>query len=267
MVTYFLQKKKSDDDGLQHQASKTTAASSDCEIVEEEEVELPTNADSERLTQKRKSLCRQHHIFSSLNNTEGAISLDSDDSDNLIDPNGPLDFQTSEKLNLISDNTKPNVISNHIVCPEIHGKNLRHDIKQNLSLNCNPLMDSIESLQKLLKNDVSLSELTSKNLISNKISLESNESMGMSSRVVNNLASDISKMNVEEDESITSPLLPSPADNYSLEPMEKESNKCSKFTCRKPLKLSKSFYLITKKQYNSPKIPNSKSMCVISMHN
>lgn len=264
MVTYFLQKSKHDDDGLQHQASKTTAASSDCELVEE--AEMPTNADSERLTQKRKSLCRQHHIFSSLNNTEGRMSLDSDDSDNLVDPNGPLDFQASDKQNLIFD-SKSNLAGNHVVCPEIHGRTIRNDLKQNLSLNCKPLMDSIESLQKLLKNDISLSELTNKNLMSNKISLESSDSMGLSSRVVNNLAIDISKMNGEEDESITSPLLPSPAESYRLETMDKEANRSHKFGCRKPLKLSKSFYLINKKQYNGSKIPNSKSMCAISMQN
>lgn len=265
MITYFLHKKKGEDDVLPHQGSKTTAASSDDYELVEEPDEIVTAADCDRLQQKRKSLCRQHHIFSSLNNNPSTISMTSDDSIDLIDPNGPLDFQTSDRANLLENNKNGSCCGiNSIVSPENHGKILRNDFRPNLPLHCNKLMDSIESLQKLLKNDISLSDLTAKN--NNKISLESNDGSIISSRVVNNLANDIAKMNGDEDESVTSPLLSSSNENYCLESMEKDFIKNTKFTLPRPLKVSKSLYPIAREQYSIARITNSKSMCAISTH-
>lgn len=271
MVTYFLHKKKDDEDGLPHQGSRTTAASSDdvAELVDEveESVPNPPADDSDRLTQKRKSLCRQHHIFSSLNNNPSTMSMNSDDSLDAIDPDGPFDLLSHDKINLISDE-KITMPANTVVTAEGHTRILRNEFKPNLPLNCNPLMDSIESLQKLLKNDISLSDITGRNAV-NKFSLDSADASTISSRVVNNLANDIAKMNGDEDESVTSPLLSSCADNFTVELRDKDVVKSngSKFTYPKSLKISKSLYPIAKEPYSIARISNSKSMCVISTQN
>lgn len=271
MVTYFLHKKKGDDNGLPHQGSRTTAASSDdaADIVDEMEEPLPNPPadDSDRLTQKRKSLCRQHHIFSSLNNNPSTISMTSDDSLDEVDPNGPFDLQSSDRINLIADG-KSNASQNTIIAADGYSKMVRNEFKPNLPLNCNPLMDSIESLQKLLKNDISLSDITGRNVIT-KFTIDTADACAKTSRVVNNLANDIARMNGDEDESVTSPLLSSCIENFNVESMEKEMTSCngSQFAYQRSLKISKSLYPIAKEPYSITRIPNSKSMCAISTQN
>lgn len=254
MTTYLLQ--KNDDNVLPHQGSQATAASSDdvAEIVDEtvEPIVMKSTVnDGDRLTQKRKSLCRQHRLFSSLNNDSSIISSASGDSLDDFDPSGSYDLLASDKTSLITEKRGP--LKPNIAVP----------------LTCNPLMDSIESLQKLLKNDISLSDITNRNVALHKFSIDSIDNTTISSRVVNNLASDIAKMNGEEDESVTSPLLSSCVETFSvtLENDKPSLDNNNDTFLRKSLKISKSLYPIANEPYRISKMPNSKSMCVISTHN
>lgn len=263
MVTYFLHKGKGDEEGLPHQSSKATAASSEDYDTPEDFDNM--NLDSARLTQKRKSLCRQHHIFSSLNNNQSNVSINSDDSSETVDPNGPQDFQPSEKTNLISDN-RQNTTGSSVVSPESHSKILRNDFRPIIPLHCNTLMDSIESLQKLLKNDMSLSDITAKN--PNKISMESNDNMNcISNRVMNNLANDISRMNGDDDESATSPLLSNAAECDNSDALQTDLRRHDAGAANNLLKISKSWYPMAREQRSGVKLSTSKSMCAISTQN
>lgn len=151
MITYILQRKNtSDDDGLTHQDSKMTAASEDYEI---HEVDDQVNEDGDRLTQKRKSLCRQHNIFSSLTNKSLASEHSMGGSLDLTD-----DTMPTERTKLLDNNNQSNTSPpNHVVSPDTYLKGF----KPNLPSHCTKLMDSIESLEKLLKNDLNLSDINS----------------------------------------------------------------------------------------------------------
>lgn len=149
MITYILQRKpNSDDDQLTHQSSRVTAVSEDYEVYE---LDDEINADSARLTQKRKSLCRQHNIFSSLTNKSLVSEHSMGGSLDLAD-----DAATNERTKLLDNNNQSNHSSvNNVVSPDAYLKGF----KPSLPLHCTTLMDSIESLEKLLKNDLNLSDL------------------------------------------------------------------------------------------------------------
>lgn len=266
MVTYFLHKKNDDEEGLPHQISQiSTATAAGSEDYDPPEDLDNMNAESARLTQKRKSLCRQHHIFSSLNNNKSNVSINSDDSTDTVDPNGPLDFQPTEKTNLISDSRK-NITGSSVISPESNSKILRNDFRPIIPLHCNTLMDSIESLQKLLKNDMTFSDITGKN--PNKISMESNDTMNcISSRVMNNLANDISKMNGDDDESVTSPLLSNAAECDNSDAIQSDSEQNDTGATSNLLKISKSWYPMGREPFSVAKMSASKSMCAISTRN
>lgn len=266
MITYFLHKKNDDEEGLPHQISQISKASA----AGSEDFDPPEdldnmNAESARLTQKRKSLCRQHHIFSSLNNNQSNVSINSDDSTETVDPNVPLDFQPTEKTNLLSD-SRQNTTGSSVISPESHSKILRNDFRPIIPLHCNTLMDSIESLQKLLKNDMTFSDITGKN--PNKISMESNDTMNcISSRVMNNLANDISKMNGDDDDSATSPLLSNAAECDNSDAIQSDSEQNDTGVTSNLLKISKSWYPMGRESSTVAKMSTSKSMCAISTQN
>lgn len=157
MITYILQRKStSDGDTLTHQDSKLTTTSEEYVV---HEIDDPVNVDSDRLTQKRKSLCRQHNIFSSLTNKSlvsdhsmGGGSLDLTD-----------DAMPTERTKLLDGSNQSNTSPpTNVVSPDAYLKGF----KPNLPSHCTTLMDSIESLEKLLKNDLNLSDIsTQKNQI------------------------------------------------------------------------------------------------------
>lgn len=154
MVTYFLQRKQNqldDDDALTHQSSRITQPSEDFEMCD---LEDQKNMDMARLTEKRKSLCRQHHIFSSLTNKSVASESMADSIEFSDDAAIP-----SERVRLLYKSSCKS--SNAATSPEIGGKMMA---KSNIPAYCAPLKDSIESLEKMLKNDYSLSDINTTKL-------------------------------------------------------------------------------------------------------
>lgn len=155
MITYILQRKNtSDDDALTHQDSRMTATSEDYEIHELDDQVSP---DCDRLTQKRKSLCRQHNIFSSLTNKSLASEHSMGGSLDLTD-----DVMPTERTKLLdnSNQSHSSPPTNSVVSPDTYLKGF----KPNLPSHCTPLMDSIESLEKLLKNDLNLSDISTQKI-------------------------------------------------------------------------------------------------------
>lgn len=161
MITYILQRKNACDDGedaLTHQDSKVTATSEDYAV---HEIDDQVNVDGDRLTQKRKSLCRQHNIFSSLTNKSlvsdrsmGGGSLD------LID-----DAMPTERTKLLDNNNQSNslpaTITANVVSPDTHLRGFKSNLPSHC---CASLKDSIESLEKLLKNDLNLSDINTQKI-------------------------------------------------------------------------------------------------------
>lgn len=277
MVTYFLQRKNQsdDDDILTHQSSRITAPSEEYEICE---IDDQMNVDHARLTEKRKSLCRQHNIFSSLTNKSVASEsmVDSIEfSDDTAIPN--------EKTKLLDKSSAKS--SNTSVSPETYLKSI---YKPNLPSHCATLKDSIESLEKLLKNDYSLADINSIKLISTqpqftKFSTESGDT-NSTSYCSNETTQKLlikDECAMKKTESI---------DEKTVETNKRngEKTKLPSATTSKPsdeslikviknkiklhdvglMKISKSLYPFNKEQSNqNPKMPTSKSLHYFSTHN
>lgn len=287
MITYFLQKPTAADcsiDVLTHQTSKTTAASSDdYELCDEDAVD-DINSDSARLTQKRKSLCRQHNIFSSLTNKSIASNVSEHIMGGSFDANDDI-LVPNEKTKLLSqsDSQASTTVSGMVLSPEIYPK--KCDFKPNLPQHCVTLKDSIESLEKFLKNDYSLSDLSTTKLMSNKVGTENSEASvpitmnPLSPKVFvtaqpNNSSNNKTKANgipTTTANSMTNPTAgnttsTSSATNSSKmdEQFKRTIKRTFNFSDRSLMKISKSLYPMTKERCDTFKIPNSKSMCVIS---
>lgn len=178
MITYILQRKNVNDDGedaLTHQDSKLTAASEDYVVheIDADQINAEDDDDSgggdddgvgvgggDRLTQKRKSLCRQHNIFSSLTNKSllsdrsmGGGSLDLTD-DAIIIP--------TERTKLLDNNNQSNTLPANVTSPDsTHLKGFKSNLPSHC---CATLKDSIESLEKLLKNDLNFSDINTQKI-------------------------------------------------------------------------------------------------------
>lgn len=174
MVTYFLRRKQfpaDDEDALTHQSSRITQPSEDYDLCDLEDQQ---NMDLARLTEKRKSLCRQHHIFSSLTNKSVASEQSMADSIEFSDDAAI----PSERVRLLHKSSSKS--SSTAISPEIGGK--IQVAKANIPAHCAPLKDSIESLEKMLKNDYSLSDINATKLHAlpvglQKLSTESGETL------------------------------------------------------------------------------------------
>lgn len=286
MITYILQRKNApDDEMLTHQNSKVTAASGDYEVHELDDDQIC--ADSERLTQKRKSLCRQHNIFSSLTNksivSESSMGGSLDISD---------DVMANEKTKLLENNNQSSSSpANNVISPDTYLKGF----KPTLPSHCNTFMDSIESLEKLLKNDLTLSDIsaTKPQIIQPTITKLSTESSDTTQSTCSsdanrmrtsperqtsrsNCNSDGAKMMPDKDECAkqSSPPLPPPQPSSKATTSDdtfiKSFKKKIRFRDVGLMKLSKSWYPLVNKSDQSnqkAKIPNSKSLHLISTHN
>lgn len=257
MITYFLKRKQhtfDEEDALTHQSSRVTQASEDFDM---DDLDDQRNMDTARLQEKRKSLCRQHHIFSSLT----AKSVASEQS--IIDS---IEFSDdtaipSEKTRLLDKSHSKS--STTPMSPEA-----KSIAKTNIPAHCAPLMDSIESLEKMLKNDYSLSDMNStkahtmqSGLI--KLSTESGETLMSNGSTDTNqrlLESISSEERSETDDKIdeNGELGRSTTSDQSL-----LKTITSKFRFRNGslMKMSKSLYPFNREQTNGDaKIPNSKSL-------
>lgn len=175
MITYILQRKNVGGDGggedddcggvcdtLTHQDSKMTGASEDYSSVHE--IDDQIDADGDRLTQKRKSLCRQHNIFSSLTNksvaSERSLGVGGGSLD-LTDDMMPHERTKLLQNNHSQSNSLPTTNAPNVISPERQHKGF----KSNLPSHCYAtLKDSIESLEKLLKNDLNLSDINAQKI-------------------------------------------------------------------------------------------------------
>lgn len=269
MITYFLQRPSAtdDDDLLTHQSSKMTAMSSeDYELCE---FDSTMNADSARLTQKRKSLCRQHNIFSSLTNKSVASEQSMNDSIEYSDES----VIANEKTKLLDGQTSSNF---NVISPETFPRSIFKPIKSSV------LKDSIESLEKLLKNDFSLSDISSPKILTTQPSIsersvdsdDSNETNhNLPDKMVpnNNCNSNKSKC-IENDCNCMTTIntgngdlvIASKSNNADDNGLIKTIKKKIKFRDNgRFMKLSKSLYPINQTSH-SAKMPNSKSLHLIS---
>lgn len=289
MITYILQRKNApEDELLTHQSSKLTAASEDYEV---DEIDDQINEDSDRLTQKRKSLCRQHNIFSSLTNKSlasaqsmGGGSLDL-----------PDEVQVNEKTKLLDNNNQSNSSSvQNVISPDTHLKGFK-------PLPNTMLKDSIESLEKLLKNDMNLSDisttksqLATQQVIAAKLSTESSDTTNSFCSNESNQTQTAyehlgnkSSCNGDQFKMMTQTNATTAAnkDTFSKLPSTTTSSRDSatsedgliksirrkiRFQDGGLMKLSKSWYPLVNKSDQSnqkTKLTNSKSLHLISTHN
>lgn len=283
MITYILQRKPhSDDDQLTHQSSRATAVSEDYEL---HEIEDQMNADSARLTQKRKSLCRQHNIFSSLTNKSLVSEHSMGGSLDLTD-----DAVANERTKLLDNNNQSIHSFGNVVSPDTYLKGF----KPNLPSHCTTLMDSIESLEKLLKNDLNLSHLSTTKVMATqqtipKQNIENSDTSNSicasdvgqcqttsSQSVVNKsncngdgikLAPNDETKLVQDEEKLPFPLQRGTASEDGL---IRTITRKFRFQDVGLMKLSKSWYPLANKSEQSQhrtKIPNSKSLHLIPTHN
>lgn len=280
MITYILQRKNlTDDDQITHQDSKVTAASEDYEVYE---IDDQVDVDSERLTQKRKSLCRQHNIFSSLTNKSLASEHSMGGSLDLTD-----DAMANERTKLLDNNNQSSISpANNVISPETYLKGF----KPNLPSHCTTLKDSIESLEKLLKNDLHLSDINTPKVQTThptiaKLSTESSDTANsiccndvgheqMSNETTNMNKTDCNGDGVKLMQNCTnkdecSKQFTAPKETQSEDGLIKSFRKKIRFRDVGLMKLSKSWYPLNKSEQSNYKaqIPNSKSLHLISTQN
>ncbi|XP_031621838.1 adenylate cyclase type 6 [Contarinia nasturtii] len=286
MITYILQRKNApEDELLTHQSSKVTANSEDYEV---DEIDDQINEDSARLTQKRKSLCRQHNIFSSLTNKSLASGQSMGGSLDL-----PDDVHVNEKTKLLDNNNQSNSSSvQNVISPDTYLKGFK-------PLPSTMLKDSIESLEKLLKNDMNLSDinttksqLSTTQAIASKLSTDSSDTTNsycssdtnQTQTAYENSAANKSSCNGDQAKvmtqtitannacsKLTSTTTPSKEfSSTSEDGLFKSIRKKIRFQDGNLMKLSKSWYpLVTKSDQSNQKtkLTNSKSLHLISAHN
>lgn len=291
MITYILQRKNApEDEQLTHQSSRVTAASEDYEVYEVDE-----EINEDRLTQKRKSLCRQHNIFSSLTNKSLASEHSMGGSLDI-----PDDAMVNERTKLLDNNNQSNSSPANVISPETYLKGFRPLPSHTI------LKDSIESLEKLLKNDINLSDIsTTKTQITTttqqhaaiaKLSTESSDTanticsidtMNQTQPACENLVNKsncngdgvkmmLNSANKDECVKLPSPISPPPPPPPSKETASTEDGlirsikRKIRFRDNGLMKLSKSWYpMVTKSDQSNQKtkMPNSKSLHLISTHN
>lgn len=234
MITYILQRKNACDDGedaLTHQDSKITAASEDY-VVHEIDADDGDADDGggDRLTQKRKSLCRQHNIFSSL--TTKSLASDRSMGGGSLDLTDDAIIMPSERTKLLDNNNQSNTLP-ATVLPNVTSPDSMHlkGFKSNLPSHCcATLKDSIESLEKLLKNDLNLSDINTQKVQSAthahqyafaKLSTESSET---ANSICSSSSNDIYPNQMEATESIMNKLH-AKSDGIKLMPSNNSSNR------------------------------------------
>lgn len=267
MITYFLQKKLNGNDDeneselLTHQTSKVTATSSiemfggDCGIDDV----IESSSDNARLTQKRKSLCRQHNIFSSLTNKSITSHTPDQSFGGSFDMGDDSSILINERTRLMHD-SDTHTSNDTIISADTHmARNLKCEFKPNLPHFSVNLKDSIESLEKLLKNDCSLADLGSSK--ASKGVAEGNDSSGKGSLCARSCAGN---QNISIKRTRENVVMGATTANGST---KKTIKSAIGFGSRSPMKLSKSLYPFAKEQLDTIKMPNSKSMFVVSTQN
>lgn len=273
MITYFLKRKQhtfDEEDALTHQSSRVTQPSEDFDMCDMED---QRNMDMARLQEKRKSLCRQHHIFSSLTAKSVASEQSTIDSIEFSDDTAI----PTEKTRLLDKSSSRS--STTPISPET-----KTMAKSNIPAHCAPLKDSIENLEKMLKNDYSLSDINStkfhtmqSGLI--KLSTESgdtlvsNGSTDVSQRLLASISSEEKSETddkIDEDEEMRR--LSTQLSRTSEESLLKTITSKFRFRNGGLMKMSKSLYPFHREQNSNgsgggAKLPNSKSLHYFPTHN
>lgn len=206
--------------------------------------------DYSKLTQKRKSLCRQPNISHPPPTSGGESSTSHESSDASDSQISQALLNKSNAANMANTIVQSSIIMESIIhgtsntsstfdaFPKSQVNELKHHSMPPLSNKSN-LMDSIESLEKFLKNDLSLAEFTSRNTIKAQVFAPRPAKQPRIHRI-NEL---LSKSNDALNKGITTPL--------------KESIKENRRTV---MKLSQSWYPIAHHRVVTKcNIPNSKS--------
>lgn len=246
MVTYFLNPQDEQGSPLINDLPSDNVNGN-----QPDDVQVIVDKDNQCLTQKRKSLCRQQNIFfgtsnnsdspSSGRSTENVdkslISASEDDKCHYERPTPQVCELTMETFN-----------------PENFFKTQLTDIKhQSLPLCKATLMDSIESLEKFLKNDYSLSDLNGRILSAPKTDLANKSNV---KQPFNYKRLKVSLENSEQSKSTEMLCKPSTEQPKNFGEQLKES---IKINTKNVLKLSQSMYPMNGNQ-NVNKLPSSKSL-------
>lgn len=260
MVTYFLNPQ--DEQGsplLNDVPSDNNSNVQGSQPDQTDDVQEIVDKNNECLTQKRKSLCRQQNIFFGTSNNSDSISF-SQSTENI-----------NKSLNGTAEDSKCNYERPlHQVCemtmesfnPDTFFKTQLTDIKhQSLPLCKATLMDSIESLEKFLKNDLSLSDLNGRIMSPPKLNHESAaDSIGKSTPLKQqpfNYKRLKASLKSSEQSKSTEMLCKQPSsESKNFGEQLKES---IKINTKNVLKLSQSMYPMNGNQ-NKIKMPSSKSL-------
>lgn len=197
MVTYFLKGKSPSTNNLQiktNPQSNLATLAFEKSLLNQNSEDLSTdfdiNSNTSNLTaQRRKSLCRQHNISSSFGTTfsacispslsnsssihtsscqtvpsiKAAISTENDNESNIQQTQSECStLKRSSNMKISTTITTTAVSKIHSINITSYPKSQLYDIKQNLACERQGLKDSIENLEILLKNDISLSDLSNK---------------------------------------------------------------------------------------------------------
>lgn len=161
MVTYFLNPQDEQGSPLINEIpSDNNSNVQGCQPDQTDDVQEIVDKENQCLTQKRKSLCRQQNIFFGTSNNSDSISF-SQSTEN-IDKN--LNSTAEDgKCNFEKPSRQACEVTMENFNPDSFFKTQLTEIKhQSLPLCKATLMDSIESLEKFLKNDLSLSDLNNR---------------------------------------------------------------------------------------------------------
>lgn len=254
MVTYFLNPQDDQGSPVIHEVpsdNNSNIQDSQPEQPEQsDEVHDIVDKDNQCLTQKRKSLCRQQNIFFGTSNNSDSISFSQS-----IENIGKLHNSTTEDVK--SDEKPCEAATTENLIPDSFFKTQLTEIKhQSLPLCKATLMDSIESLEKFLKNDLSLSDLNGRIMSPPKLHQETVEINKSNPKQQFNYKRLKSTLKNSEQSKSTEMLCKLPADSKNFGAQLKES---IKINTKHMLKLSQSMYPMNGNQ-NKIKMPSSKSL-------
>lgn len=247
MVTYFLNPQ--DEQGSPSPIDNNVPPANN----QTDDVQVAVDKDSQCLTQKRKSLCRQQNIFFGTSNNSDSLS--SDQSTENVDKSL---ISATEDDKCPYEKPKAYELTMETFNPESFFKTQLTDIKhQSLPLCKGTLMDSIESLEKLLKNDYSLSDLNGRVMSPPKLHPDANKTVPKQPFTYKR-----PKVSLEHSEqSKSTEMLCKPEEQSSEQPKNfgEQLKESIKINTKNVLKLSQSMYPMNGNQ-NKNKLPSSKSL-------
>lgn len=255
MVTYFLNPQDEQGSPLINEQPPDNNSNVQGSLPEQtDEVQDIVDRDTECLTQKRKSLCRQQNIFFGTSNNSDSISFtqSTENIDKTFNSTAEDDGCNYEK----PSQQACEVAMENFNADSFYKTQLTELKHQSLPLCKATLMDSIESLEKFLKNDLSLSDLNGR--ITSKSHPEPAEITSKSNvkQLFNYKRLKASLRNSEQSKS-TEMLCKQPSSD--VKHFGEQLKESIKINTKNVLKLSQSMYPMNGSQ-NKIKMPSSKSL-------